>query len=259
MRVLLPVATFILTISNFFGGLKAQDYWQDSFAAANQFYYAADYQAAVNAYQNIINAGFESEELYYNLGNAHYKSGNKPLAVWAYEKTLLLNQDHQDAHYNLDLLRGQLQDQIRPNADYELRQFKTRLVNRFSPLNWTWLSVIAVWLACCGFAIFIFSGQSIIKKLGVLTGISCTAIFIVLTAMAWMGNNRVCHNKMAILLNEKATIWSAPGTDGQELQIIHEGLKLEMLETDSSWVKVALANGTQGWLQNPELKALAIR
>ena len=43
------------------------------FQESNEYYTNGKYQNAVNGYQNIIELGFESAELYFNLGNTFLK------------------------------------------------------------------------------------------------------------------------------------------------------------------------------------------
>ena len=43
------------------------------FKQSNDYYTDGDYEAAVDGYLEIINSGFESAELYFNIGNSFYK------------------------------------------------------------------------------------------------------------------------------------------------------------------------------------------
>ena len=56
------------------------------FDSSNDLYTNGNYQMAVEGYQSILNSGFESAELYYNLGNAFYKLNNIPESNFFYEK-----------------------------------------------------------------------------------------------------------------------------------------------------------------------------
>jgi tetratricopeptide (TPR) repeat protein len=50
----------------------------DSLKKANDFYAENKIQEAINSYENIINLGYESATLYFNLGNAYFKN-NDPI------------------------------------------------------------------------------------------------------------------------------------------------------------------------------------
>ncbi|HIE11941.1 MAG TPA: hypothetical protein EYP63_00690, partial [Desulfotomaculum sp.] len=55
-------------------------------AQANRLYEAGQYAEAAVAYQALVDAGAHDGRLYYNLGNAHYKSGDLGRAVLNYRR-----------------------------------------------------------------------------------------------------------------------------------------------------------------------------
>ena len=84
------------------------------FEKANQLYLNGEYSAAREEYQKIINSGFESMELYYNLGNTFYKLGQIPSAILYFEKALILNPKDLDIQFNIDLANRLVVDKINP-------------------------------------------------------------------------------------------------------------------------------------------------
>ena len=46
------------------------------FESANNYYSNGDYNSAINLYLQIIDSGYESHSLYFNLGNSFYKLNN---------------------------------------------------------------------------------------------------------------------------------------------------------------------------------------
>ena len=93
--------------------LKAQPAaLQDSLTKGNQLYTSGKYTAAVNTYEAISAKGFESFELYYNLGNALYKSNNITYAILNYERALKLSPGNEDALFNLNMAKRQVVDNI---------------------------------------------------------------------------------------------------------------------------------------------------
>ena len=79
---------------------------------ANEYYANEEYQKAISLYDSILNAGYESAALYYNLGNAHYKNGDLTNAILHYERAKLLAPKDEDIQYNLDLLNQFVIDKI---------------------------------------------------------------------------------------------------------------------------------------------------
>ena len=46
-----------------------------SFKKANEDYLGGQFSAAAKQYQEIVDLGYESRDLYFNVGNAHYRAG----------------------------------------------------------------------------------------------------------------------------------------------------------------------------------------
>ena len=45
-------------------------------------------------------------------------------------------------------------------------------------------------------------------------------------------------------------------TNSDTIFVIHEGTKVQLLETDGLWTHVAIVNGVEGWMPSAELKKL---
>jgi hypothetical protein len=82
-----------------------------SFAFGNAAYEAGDYGAAIDRYMEVVNAGIVHRDLYYNLGNAFFKSGELGHAVLWYERALELDPRNDDVRANVAVVRAMLRDQ----------------------------------------------------------------------------------------------------------------------------------------------------
>ncbi|MBT8318614.1 MAG: tetratricopeptide repeat protein, partial [Gramella sp.] len=71
------ICIFLLFIG--FSGFSQNDLL---FEEANSAYQSGNYQDAVKAYEKILENGEVSAELYYNLGNAHYKLNNVAPSIY---------------------------------------------------------------------------------------------------------------------------------------------------------------------------------
>jgi tetratricopeptide (TPR) repeat protein len=67
----------------------------------NNFYINENYEAAINSYLEIVESGFISEDLFFNLGNAYYKQNKIAPAILYYEKAKQLAPNNKDIRYNL--------------------------------------------------------------------------------------------------------------------------------------------------------------
>jgi len=80
---------------------------QDSLTKGNQLYTSGKYTAAVKTYEAISAKGFESFELYYNLGNAYSDMGRLAQAIENYKIALTLKPGFAEAHNNLGIAYAQ--------------------------------------------------------------------------------------------------------------------------------------------------------
>src|ERR1043166_1299639 len=74
------------------------------FKKANSLYQKQEYDSAIRVYEKLI-ASSEGRnapaEVYYNLSNCYYKTGNVSKSILNYERTLKINPDDEDALFNL--------------------------------------------------------------------------------------------------------------------------------------------------------------
>ena len=93
---------------------QAADLFQSPEWKAASHYRAGQFEQAVEALEGINNA-----ESLYNKGNALARLGDYPAAIKAYDEALKLQPDHEDAKYNRDLVKQQIQDQPQQEQNQE--------------------------------------------------------------------------------------------------------------------------------------------
>jgi uncharacterized protein YgiM (DUF1202 family) len=47
---------------------------------------------------------------------------------------------------------------------------------------------------------------------------------------------------------------SSPSTDGNNLFEVHEGLKVQVIDTLNHWTEIRLSDGKQGWINSEQIK-----
>jgi tetratricopeptide (TPR) repeat protein len=104
---LLFLFAFLFITSN----LKAQDN-NITLDKANNEYAKGNFQNAISLYQEIIKTGYIAPELYYNLGNAYFKTSNYPSALLFYEKAKRLNPTDEDIDFNIKVANNKIIDKI---------------------------------------------------------------------------------------------------------------------------------------------------
>ena len=90
----------------------ASDDLQALFNEGNQYYQAGEYEKAIKNYRSIIEQGYASGPLYFNLGNAYYKLNQLGEARLCYERAAKFLRNDEALQENLKLLSLRLVDQI---------------------------------------------------------------------------------------------------------------------------------------------------
>src|SRR5947209_17328434 len=77
------------------------------FAKANQEFSAGNFKAAATDYEELVRAGQDSPNLFYNLGNAYFRQKDFGRAILNYERALALDPRHPEAQANVRIARDE--------------------------------------------------------------------------------------------------------------------------------------------------------
>jgi len=80
----------------------------------NKAYADGLYNNAISSYTKVLDEGYESADLYYNLGNACFKTDDLASAILYYEKALKLSPNDDDIVFNLNVANSRITDKIEP-------------------------------------------------------------------------------------------------------------------------------------------------
>ena len=86
-----------------------------------ELYEEGRYELALESWQQIVDSGFEAAELYYNMGNAAFRSNSIGYAALYYEKALKLDPTLRDAANNLEFLARYKSDAFEEVPEFFLR------------------------------------------------------------------------------------------------------------------------------------------
>ena len=128
--------------------LDTEKIWND----ANTAYVNADYPAATEGYERLLGEGYESAQLYLNLGNAYFKRGMNGRAILNYRKALRLAPGDEDIRYNLSIAEARTQDRIESVPVFFIKRWIVSLGRSVGSNTWAVLSLVffALMLFCTG-------------------------------------------------------------------------------------------------------------
>jgi tetratricopeptide (TPR) repeat protein len=211
-------------------------------------YKAKNYQQAIGAYQKLISDGYRNAAVYYNLGNSFYKTDQISLAILNYERALRLAPSDEDTRFNLKLANLKTVDRISAVPQLYIVSKWQNFVSIQSSKSWAIFSVACVWLALVAFALYLF--MSNIRRLGFFSGIVLLFFALLFSCLSYTQSQAESGAGQAILTAANTYIKSAPDTSSTDLFMIHEGIKLNILDRVGNWSKVRLADGKVGWVEH---------
>jgi len=229
---------------------------RELFNEANDLYAKKNYEEAAKKYEAIVANGFESSALYYNLGNAYFKTKNIPSAILYYEKAALLDPSNDDIVFNLELARTYTIDKIEPIPQFFLVSMVKWFRGLFSANTWAIIAIIAFLIALVCFGLFWFATGIHIRRTSFYFAIILFVAFGFSIYFSVSAKNQIVNHRYAIVFSPVISVKSSPDDSGSDLFILHEGTKVEVLRSVGEWSEVQIADGNKGWLHNQSFKKI---
>jgi len=215
------------------------------FNSANEAYNNEMYTNAIENYLQIVDAGYESYALYFNLGNACFKLGDIPSAILYYEKAKKLNPN---------VANTNIVDKIEPVPELFFWQWWRSIYNLFDANTWAKISVGGFILFFVLLAFYLLSKLLFIRKTAFYTGLTILFFTIFTFIIASQKYDVSKNQNEAIVFTPTITVKSSPNQNSVDLFVIHEGSKVSIIETVGNWCEIKIANGSVGWLPVDALK-----
>ena len=188
-------------------------------AKGKQLYSDGNYEEAVQAWEELSESGYEAAAIYYNLGNAYFKS-----------------------------------NKIAP-AIFYLRWYNN-IVQRFSSNTWAIITIIAFVFFLILFSIYLYAKTYLLKKIAFWLSVLLFLIWLCAFAFSRSGNKLVTEHNKAIVFSPSVTVLSSPDESGTELFLIHEGTKVTVVDELNEWSEILLSSGTKGWLLSSSIEKI---
>lgn len=223
---------------------------------ADSAYVQENYTQAIKDYEELLENGV-SADLYYNLGNAYYRTDNITRAVLNYERALLLSPGDKDIRFNLQMARSKTIDKITPESEMFFVTWYRSVVNMMSVDGWARMAIVSLGLAIALLLLYLFAGRILLRKLGFFCGLAFIVIFIFSNVFAWQQKKVLQNRTGAIIISSSAPIKSTPAKNGTDLFILHEGTKVEIIDgAMQEWKEIRLADGKEGWIESSRIEII---
>ncbi len=239
---------FILIIGHTFTFEAKAQKPEELLTRANYLYNESAYDSALTLYKDIIDQGYSSATLYYNLGNTYYKLRNYPLAIYYYEKSLKLEPNNTDTKHNIEIAQLFLTDKIEAVPELFIKTWWKNLSNTFTINIWAAITLILLGISLICIFFYITAKTRMLKKSMFLFGITVVIITAISFSITAKKYNYIRTNNEGIIIMPTITIKSSPSQSSVDLFVLHEGAKVKILDNTDNWEKIKIANGSIGWL-----------
>ncbi|UCE23152.1 MAG: tetratricopeptide repeat protein [Candidatus Zixiibacteriota bacterium] len=219
----------------------------DEFRMANEFYEEKDYESAIRLYESILSQGRESAAIYFNLGNAYFKTGDLGHAVLYYSKAKRLKPDDEDIRHNLSFAGQFSLVQMEGVELNPVHTFFTSLVDRYRLSYLAWLSSAIFLILMTLFILrFGFGIANPVMKGAIIASLLLLLVSAGLTSFKY----RIDYlTRRAVIVAGDSPVLTGP-SDQSDVELEGApGLIVEILDETSDYYSVLFENKRRGWIK----------
>ena len=237
-----------------FGTIPAQEI-NLLFDYGNQAFINGQYDDAIHSFETILDRGWENGDLYYNLGNAYFRSHEIGQAIWAYNKGIELFPRDIDLQQNLDIANSRILDRLALPEPFFLLRLYRELKYTFTIQEFVLFGSLLLFLEALLFMNFQFGWirNIVVRKfIGILA--------IVAMVVHGMALDKFIQQKNAhqgIIIDNGVEAYSGPFYgENTVLFRINEGTVADLRQSQEGWVEIILIDGKTGWIPTDTMRSL---
>ena len=215
------------------------------FAAGNACYAAGDYAGAAKVYEQEVRSGRYGANLFYNLGDAYYRLGDKGRAILNYRRSLLLDPSQAEAAANLAFVNG------------------GKPVRDGRGFAWVWraaptAAAVCGWLGIAGLLLAVSGRHRRTLGVGLATaGLLACGLAVGLT---WSFDSSASTAATAIVVSEATPALYSPADNSKVITTLPAGGEVRVLSEQGAWLYVLLGDDTtRAWLSADKVERLVPR
>ena len=210
------------------------------FAKANQEYAQGHFKEAISGYETLVRAGQWSANVFYDLGNAYFRTGDFGRAILNYERALALEPHHPEATANLQIARDEAHA-------LELQPGRLERYLEFASVNqYTVTAAVAFWIAAFCLAVLVFTrrrSRATLTLLLVMLLISAGGI-----VATWQLERGSEGSALAVVTGKDVQARLATADTANSVLALPPGSEVKIVSTRGDWIYAALPNNLRGWI-----------
>lgn len=221
--------------------------------AGNDAYQRGEFVAAISSYRAAAEAGADSADLWFNLGNAYYRAGQEGRAALAFERALRREPGDKEARSNLHLVRAQLGTTAVSSQQAPL---VARVGARTDPDLAAGL-LLSTWLLACALAIAWLRGprrRALLRALCAASAGLLLCCSLAAGALLWAANDVRQAGWSVALQDGEAR--EAPEPSAKVSFPVQEASTVRVVARMGGFAKIELSGGLAGWIEASKLEAI---
>jgi len=240
----------------------------DIIEQADSAYTDDDFATAAALYTQAISEQGPSAKLYYNLGNAYYRAGKPGNAILSYERALRLDPTDEDIRYNLDFVNSRIIDRPGERGTFLGNLLDTLALSALSN-TWAWLGFACFVLTVAALLAYLFGRGVRLRKVGFFGGLLTLLGTFFFLFFAFRSASLASTRESAIVTSASTILSTVPRTPtdrSQEAMLLHEGTKVEILDSVASrqsgdsipsrWYEVQVDNAHRAWINASDVERI---
>src|SRR6266487_44900 len=210
------------------------------FTKANQEYAQGHFKEAISGYEALVRAGQWSANLFYDLGNAYFRTGDFGHAILNYERALALERHHPEATANLQIAR----DEARA---LEMQQSAPERYLRFASVNqYSIAAAVAFWLGVFCIVRLLFARRRSTAR--IILSVFLLFVFAIGTLAIYELDHGSKGRDLAIVTDKEVQARLATADTANSVLALPPGSEIKILSTRGDWMYAALPNSFRGWI-----------
>lgn len=237
------------------GGVRGQTPEQ-LFQQGNLMYQQGRLQEAREAYQKLLASGYVAGEVYYNLGNTCYRSGDIGNAILNYERARRYLPNDDDLRHNLQLANLLITDRIEATPHLFFWDWWEGLKNSMSITGAAWLFLFIYALVFAMLAAMVLARRYRSKRLALIGTVVCAVLSIGALVLLVAKVTDFTRTDEGIVMSPISTVKNSPDEKSSDAFVLHTGVKVRVIDRVSEWLEIRLADGKVGWVERKTVEMI---
>lgn len=223
------------------------------FESGNAAFGEGNYVSAISEYSKLLDQGYSSPELLYNVGTSYLHLDQLGKAVLYLEKAHLAEPSDKQVNQNLALARDRVDTAVIEVPDFILFRAWKSLSGLLSPIMWFILSLLAGVAIVFGVYRWRLGTDNKMKVKGFSLMIIGAMMLLLFHFAGRSSYAQLKDNSVAIVVRNTSLYEAADKRSG-ELEVLSEGVKVKIFDELDEWCRVSLVNKEIGWVTKESIQ-----